>query len=146
MGKLTVTFEAENQDQLFRDMAQFIGVDVSVDTPQDTAPAETPDPPKKKRSPGRPKKDKPAPKVEPVVEDATPDLDLTNPSEIADIEIPVTHEALVEVLRKCQEVKGNDVTGNLMEEYGGSIKVLDIAEENYAKLYAAVIEALGDDA
>ena len=50
---------------------------------------------------------------------------------------------LIESLKALIDGKGQKVAAQVMEEYGGSVKFIEIPDENYPKLWAEIKNALG---
>lgn len=146
MGKsIVVTFEADNQDDLMNDIRQFCGATLAFveATPEPVEVA--PEPPKRK---GRKKKKEKEVEVEveaPPEVPASPGepdlgLDLSGAGS-EELPIPETAE-LNSTLRELMDSKGMDVVAQVMEEYGGSVKMIKIPQENYPLLWAEAKKAL----
>ena len=132
MGKGTVKCEAENQDELLADMRQFCGGSATTAVTPSVTPLE-PDKPKR----GRKAKKEKAPETPPA---ATLNFGGDESPPAADLPTP-THPELVKALSSLQASKGDAVTIQVMEEFGGSTKMMDIPEENYALLFAEAVKA-----
>ena len=139
MGKVTVTFEAENQDELLADMRQFCGGSATTAV---TPPVTPPEQEKPKTRGRKSKKDKEAEEAAAAAKAPAATLDLggNESPPAADLPTP-THPELVEALTTLQASKGDAVTIQIMEEFGGSTKMMDIPEENYALLFAEAVKA-----
>ena len=136
MGKVTVKFEADSRDELVKDIGEFLNLCLVVDT---SPSAETAEPPKPKTRGRKSKKDKEAEEAAKTPATATIDLG-AGPETPAELPTP-THPELVAALTALQVAKGDDVIIQIMEEFGGSTKMMEIPEENYALLFSEVIKA-----
>lgn len=135
MGKCSVTFEAENQDELLEDIRQFAHLD-DIAVP-DQKPPKPPADEKKTRKPRKPKA-KPA---DPPASPGEPSLDLDLGDGGEDLPMPKPEE-LNAAIRELMEVKGNDVAIQVMQEFGGSVKMIEIPEENRPLLWSEAKKAL----
>lgn len=147
MGRVTVTFEAENQDELLGDIATFLGESRIMSEAPPIPLMEEPAKPKRGRKSKKQKEEEAAtvkaeeaPPADPPAAPGEPSLDL---SMDAEEELPMPENAeLNATLRELMEAKGEPVAAKIMEEFGGSIKMLEIPKENYPKLWAEAKKAI----
>lgn len=136
MGKVRVTFEADSRDELVGDIGEFLNLCTGSPV------VETVEPPKPKTRGRKTKKEKEAEEAAASAPADTITIDLGAGPTTPPAELPTpTHPELVEALTALQTAKGDDVTIQVMQEFGGSTKMMDIPEENYALLFSEVVKA-----
>lgn len=143
MARVTVSFEGETLEEALNAIPKKMQVH---DGPPPEAPALTEEPKKKRRTKaqiavdeGKALADKARTEtLASELEPANDPLDLGGP---ADEPAVVTYEDLTNALKALIDVKGKDVTGQVMAEFGGSTKMVEIPEENYVLLRDEAVKA-----